>query len=134
VGADPDADALTPASGPQKKTRFSAHESEAGEAAAKAKLARAEARATTRPVAAAPIEDATEKHQAAPLGLNGDTVRKQKHPKRKKGETKERLQEKPKPSDTPATVAPTVNPNLGGGATVPSSSTTTPPATTPPQQ
>jgi hypothetical protein len=88
----------------------------------------AEATPTTRPVAAAPIEDATEKHQATPLGLNGDTVKKKKAPKRKKGEAKERLQEKPKPSDVPATVAPTVNPNLGGGAVIPSSSnTTTPP-------
>jgi peptidyl-prolyl cis-trans isomerase SurA len=128
VGADPDADVLATTSGPQKKTRFAAHESEADEAAAKAKLNKAEAKATTRPVAAAPIEDATEKHQATPLGLNGDTVKKKKAPKRKKGEAKERLQEKPKPSDVPATVAPTVNPNLGGGAVIPSSSnTTTPP-------
>jgi peptidyl-prolyl cis-trans isomerase SurA len=135
VGADPDTDAFAAKNGPQKKTRFSAHESEADEASAKAKLVKAEAKATTRPVVAAPVEDATEKHQATPLGLNGDTVKKQKNPKRKKGEAKERLQEKPKPSDTPVKVAPTVNPNLGGGATVPSSSTTTtPPATTPPQQ
>jgi len=130
VGVDPDADALTPTSGPQKKTRFAAHESEADEAAAKAKLVKAEAKATTRPVAAAPVEDATEKHQAAPLGLNGDTVKKQKAPKRKKGDPKERLQEKPKPSDAPTTVAPTVNPNLGGGAAPSSSTTTTPPPTT----
>ena len=135
VGADPDADAFAAKNGPQKKTRFAAHESEADEAAAKARLVKAEAKATTRPVAAAPIEDATEKHQATPLGLNGDTVKKQKHPKRQKGEAKERLQEKPKPTDTPVKVAPTVNPNLGGGATVPSSSTTTtPPTTTPPPQ
>jgi peptidyl-prolyl cis-trans isomerase SurA len=130
VGADPDADALAARPGPQKKTRYAAHESEADEAAAKAKLAKAEAKATTRPVAAAPVEDATEKHQAAPLGLNGDTVKKQKAPKRKKGEAKERLQEKAKPTDPPAPVAPTVNPNLGGGAGIPSSSTTT----TPPPQ
>jgi peptidyl-prolyl cis-trans isomerase SurA len=130
TGVDPDADALTPVSGPQRKTRFAEHQTDAEEAVAKARLAKAEAKATIRPVAAAPIEDATEKHQAAPLGLNGDTVKKQKAPKRKKGDAKERLQEKAKPSDAPTTVAPTVNPNLGGGAVVPSSSTTT----TPPPQ
>ena len=132
VGADAgaDEDALAAKNGPQKKTRFSAHENEADEAAAKVKLAKAEAKATTRPVPAAPVQDATEKHQAAPLGLNGDTTKKQKTPKRKKGDPKERLQEKPKPSDTAAPVAPTVNPNLGAPATQPASPAT---ATPPPQ-
>ena len=128
VGAEPDADVLAPNAGPQRKTRFAEHQSDADEAVAKAKLAKAETKATIRPVAAAPIEDATEKHQAAPLGLNGDTVKKQKAAKRKKGEAKERLQEKAKPSDAPTTVAPTVNPNLGAGAVTPSSSTTTTPS------
>jgi peptidyl-prolyl cis-trans isomerase SurA len=127
TGADAENEEVATDTAPQKKTRFSAHESEADEAAARAKLARAEAKATTRPVAVTPVEDASRKVQSAPLGLNGDTTKKVKPPKRKKGEEKERLQEKPKPVDTPVVVAPTVNPNLGAPAT-------TPPATTPPPQ
>jgi peptidyl-prolyl cis-trans isomerase SurA len=130
TGVDADVDSLTASTGPQKKTRFAAHQNDAEEATAKAKLVKAEAKATIRPVVAAPAEDATEKHQAAPLGLNGDTTKKQKHPKRQKGEVKERLQEKPKTVDAPATVAPTVNPNLGAPATQPATTTTPPPAST----
>ena len=100
TGVDSDADPLAANAGPQKKTRFAAHQSDAEEATAKARLVRAEAKATVRPIAAAPVEDATEKHQATPLGLNGDTTKKQKPPKRKKGEAKERLQEKPKTART----------------------------------
>ena len=126
VGADTENEEIATNAGPQKKTRFSSREGEAAEASAKAKLAKAEVKATTRPVPTAPVEDATQKVQSAPLGLNGDTTKKQKHPKRQKGEEKERLQEKPKTVDTPAPVAPTVNPNLGG-APAPAPSTTPPP-------
>ena len=127
TGDDPDADASTASDGPHKKTRFSAHESEAEEAAAKVKLAKAEAKASTRPIAQTPVEDATEKHQAAPLGLNGDTTKKPKKRKRQKGEVKERMQEKAKPTDTVAPVAPTVNPDLAAPSTAPSTSSTTAP-------
>ena len=128
TGADANTEALTANDGPHKKTRFSAHESEAEEAAAKVKLAKAETKASTRPVAQTPVEDATEKHQAAPLGLNGDTTKKPKKRKREKGETKQRMQDKSKPVDTVAPIAPTVNPDLAAPSTAPStSSTTTPP-------
>jgi peptidyl-prolyl cis-trans isomerase SurA len=128
VGADTDNEEIATNTAPTKKTRYSSRETEAAEASAKAKLAKAEVKATARPVPTAPVEDATEKQQAAPLGLNGDTTKKQKPPKRKKGEEKERLQEKPKTVDTPAPVAPTVNPNLGGApAPAPAPTTTTPP-------
>jgi peptidyl-prolyl cis-trans isomerase SurA len=131
TGVDADADPLAPDSGPQKKTRFAAHQTDAEEATAKARLVRAEAKATIRPTVAAPVEDATEKHQAAPLGLNGDTTKEAKKPKRRKGDPKERLQEKAKPTDTPAVVAPTVNPNLAAPATAPEAPPATPPAATP---
>ena len=127
VGADAENEEVAANTAPLKKTRFSSRETEAAEASAKAKLAKAEVKATTRPVPTAPVEDVTQKVQSAPLGLNGDTTKKPKHPKRKKGEEKERLQEKPKTVDTPAPVAPTVNPNLGGAPT-------TAPTTTPPPQ
>jgi peptidyl-prolyl cis-trans isomerase SurA len=126
VGADADADVLGTTAGPQKKTRYSDHQTDTEEANAKAKLVKAEAKATIRPVAVAPVEDANEKHQAGPLGLNGDTTKKKKHAKRKKGEVKERMQEQTKPVETPVVVAPTVNPALGGVAPAPA-------ATTPPQ-
>ncbi len=125
TGVDADADPFAAKDGPHKKTRLSAHESEAEEAAAKVKLAKAETKASTRPIAQTPVEDATEKHQAAPHGLNGDTTVKPKKPKRKKGDVKERLQDKPKPVETAPPIAPTVNPNLAAPSTAPSTSSTT---------
>jgi peptidyl-prolyl cis-trans isomerase SurA len=131
TGADADADPFAPKAGPEKKTRFSAHESQAELDEAKARLAKAEVKATTRPVAATPQQTASEKVQSAPLGLNGDTTRKPKKPKHEKGAPKERMQdEQPKPVETVTPVAPTVNPSLGGAPATPA-----PPATTPaPQQ
>jgi peptidyl-prolyl cis-trans isomerase SurA len=130
TGADADDDPLAAKDVPHKKTRFADQESAAEEATAKARLVKAEAKATTRPVPATPTEDATEKHQAAPLGLNGDTTKKPKKEKRKKGEVKERMQDQTKPADTPTPVAPTVNPDLAVPSSAPASSTSTPP---PPQ-
>jgi len=114
TGADEaDADPFASKTGPQKKVRFSSFEAQAEEKSAKEKLTKAEAKAETRPLPTTPTENADEKLRAQPLGLNGDTVAKQKKPKRQKGEAKERLTEKPaQPKDTPNTVAPTVNPNL----------------------
>jgi peptidyl-prolyl cis-trans isomerase SurA len=128
VGADDDSDPLAAKDGPHKKVRFSSQESAAEEASAKVKLAKAEVKATTRPVPVTPTEDATEKHQATPLGLNGDTTKKPKKEKRKKGEVKERMQDQTKPADTPTPVAPTVNPNLGTPSAPPAA---TAPATPP---
>jgi peptidyl-prolyl cis-trans isomerase SurA len=133
TGADADvADPFASKGGPEKKTRYSSREVQAEVDKANAKLSKAEVKATTRPIAATPTQTATEKVQAAPLGLNGDTVKKTKA-KRKKGDPKERLQEKPKPDTTPVPVAPTVNPVLSGDApatkpTPPSSDTTTLPS------
>jgi len=128
---------------PTKKTRFSSRQQEQTAKVDEAKLNKAEVKATDHPIQATPEEAATEKTQAAPLGLNGDTVKKQPKPKRKKGDPKNRLQDKPKPA-APAPVAPTVNPALGVGsgaspvpaaatpATTPAPATTTPaPAATP---
>jgi peptidyl-prolyl cis-trans isomerase SurA len=128
TGADEDtnADPFAPKTGPQKKVRFSTFEARAEEKSAKDKLAKAETKAEMRPIAETPAENATEKAQAAPLGLNGDTVAKKKTKHQHvKGEVKERMKEKAKqPKETPNTVAPTVNPDLA---------TPVPPATTPAQ-
>ena len=138
VDADTTGDPLAPQSGSERKTRISARESDAEEARAKEKLAKAELKATDRPVAATQAETATEKEQAAPLGLNGDTTKKPKKPKRQKGEAKERLQEQPKPTTTQVPVAQTVNPALAAQpiatpATPPAASTPASPQT-PPQR
>jgi peptidyl-prolyl cis-trans isomerase SurA len=122
-------DPLAAQTGTAKKSRFSSREASAEEDRAKEKLAKAETKATTRPVATTPVENANEKVQAAPLGLNGDTVKKQKKAKRQKGEVKERLQDKPKvaPSDAQP-VAPTVNPALNSPTTTTAPATKTPSA------
>jgi peptidyl-prolyl cis-trans isomerase SurA len=124
---EPEADVPT---GPRVKTRYAAHESDAEIADAKAKLAKAEQKATTRPIAATPTQTVAEKVQSGPLGLNGDTTKKPKKPKRQKGEAKERLQDvATKPVEQPAPVAPTVNPALATGSGVAPS---TPPPSSPP--
>ncbi len=136
TGADEDVDPFAAKdTGPHKKVRISELEAQAQERSAKEKLSKAETKAEMRPVAITPVEDVSEKQQAAPLGIAGvDEVasKKHKHPKRKKGEVKQRfVQQKAKPVEAPSTVAPTVNPNLASPATAPSASTTTAPP--PPQ-
>lgn len=136
-GVDAD-DPLAPAAAPERKTRFSAREHETEEKHAEGKLVKAERAASVRPVAASSTESRDEKQQAAPLGLNGDTAKKPKKPKRQKGEAKERLQDKPKEVEVAAPApAPTVNPaTLGAGsggtrpATPPANDRTSLPATT----
>lgn len=123
TGAEPEADPAAAAAGPHKKIRFSSEESKVEEKSAKKKVTKAEAKASARPVVQTSTEDATEKQQAGPLGLNGDTTKKPKKRKHIKGEVKERLQDKnTKPAPAPVVVAPTVNPNLAAPSAAPSSS------------
>jgi peptidyl-prolyl cis-trans isomerase SurA len=127
-------DPLAPQEGPRKKTRYTARQADVQLAKANDRAVKASQHQQAHPVAATTDEKVTEKVQAQPLGLKGDTVKKQPK-KRKKGEAKERLQEKPKEVDKTIPVAPTVNPTLGGSAvpaTTPSAdSTTLPPANAP---
>jgi peptidyl-prolyl cis-trans isomerase SurA len=125
TGADVDstsdnAGALAPVEGNTKKTRFSSTQTKAEVDRANAKLSKAETKATIRPVAATHEATADEKARSGPLGLNGDQVKKVKK-KKNKDAPKERLQEKVKPVETTAPIAPTVNPLVTGG-----SSSTTP--------
>lgn len=110
------------AAAPDHKTRFSERQNQSEEKRDQNKLVKAEERMQDRPVQATPQETADEKHQAAPLGLNGDTAKKQKH-KRKKGEPKERMQEaaqkKAEEEANKPKVAPTVNPDLTAPVTTP---------------
>ncbi len=79
TGADEEAaDPFATAAGAHKKVRFSTFEAQAEEKSAKERLTKAEAKAETRPLPTTPAENADEKLRAQPLGLNGDTVAKQK--------------------------------------------------------
>lgn len=131
----PDVNPLTPTAPEAKKTRFASRERivlAEKKAAKKRKIKEKEA---AKPEPMTPEELATQKTQAAPLGLNGDTAKKKKKVK-VKGAKKERLENKPKPSTTPPPApAPTVNPSIGEGplGTAPvsaqPSTPTAPPAT-----
>jgi len=109
-------DPFAPKVVPHKKFRYTDLESQAEEKKAKKQVAEAEAKAQMRPIIATTQQSTSEKLQSAPLGLDGDTVKKKKAPrhKRKKNEAKVRMREKPQPKTQaqPATVAPTVNPEL----------------------
>jgi peptidyl-prolyl cis-trans isomerase SurA len=125
-------DSLTPKTVSDHKARFSDREKQAEEEKAKTKTVKAVHHAQERPLQATSAEVQDEKHQAAPLGLNGDTsAKKRKHVK---GDPKERLQEKPAPTPPP-TVTPeaTVNPTLTASpvkSTTTTSTTTDQPAAT----
>jgi len=122
---------LTPAAPERKKTRFAATEQAAKVKKATTVTAKQQEKVIAKPVAMTSDEKATAQTQAAPLGLNGDTTKKPKKPKKVKGQPKERLQDKPaetKPVAPP--VDQTVNPALAPTAIPPA---TTPPPATPPQ-
>ncbi len=141
VGPEAEANVLAPPPPPTHKTRFSQRQNEQVEQRAEEKVAKAEVKASIRPVAATATQRADEKQQAGPLGLNGDTTKKVKQ-KRAKGEAKRRIEQKAKPSG-PAPLAPTVNPAAVGSPAItsagapsdtgtsskPSSDTTTLPST-----
>jgi len=136
ISATSDPDPLAPKTAVTGKTRYSYRaKTEAADKAAK-KAAQQKEKIASRPAGPTADELATEKTQAAPLGLNGDTATKKK-PQKEKGAPKERLQDK----DTkPAPEAPapdqTVNPALGAtpaGLTPNAPTSTTPPPSTTPQ-
>ncbi len=140
-----------------KKVRFAATEPVVKQKKIKAIAAKKQDRIIATATPAGAEEKADMKEQAAPLGLNGDTVAKAKKAKkdskkRVKGAPKERLQDKPETKPTPAPapaltanpkLAPTdlptqptkpqTPPNSSTPGSVPSQSDTTlPPATQPP--
>jgi peptidyl-prolyl cis-trans isomerase SurA len=129
VNAD---DPLAPVAAPEHKTRFSSRAKEVAVAKKQDRSFKAKEKAVSAPIPVSEEEKSTEKVQAAPLGLNGDTARKKKKAKlkRKKGDPKERMQEAPKPvAATPAPVDNTVNPKSIGG--VPPAGAATAPGFTP---
>ena len=126
-----EADPLAPQQPVFGKKRYSDREKEV-QAAKKAKqAAKVKEKAIETSIPVTSEEQATQQTQAAPLGLNGDTAKKQKK-KRAKGEAKERIQKKVK---EPAGPAPEPMPYRTPPADTktPSSDNSTVPATTAPQ-
>lgn len=133
TGVDANEEPLAPQDAPTHKTRLSQRQVAQDDAHLQSKVVKADAKASVHPVKPDVQTDASEAHRAAPLGLNGDTTKKIKK-KRKKGDPKERLQEKPKEVDTSQPIAPTVNPALGGSApSLPPAAPTIPQAPATPQ-
>ncbi len=136
ISATSDPDPLAPKTVSGTKTRFSSREKEFKAEKVAVKQAKVREKAAATPAGPGVQEVATQKTQAAPLGLNGDTATKKKNVK-VKGAAKERLQDK-RPDATPNnSIAPTVNPSLGTTTegTTPAAGTadqtTLPPATAP---
>jgi peptidyl-prolyl cis-trans isomerase SurA len=88
---------------PTGKTRYSDRAKQVNAQKKVAKVKKVNEKVAAGPVAASPEEKATEKAQAAPLGLNGDTSKKKKSKQPKnKNAPKERLQNQPPKPATPA--------------------------------
>jgi peptidyl-prolyl cis-trans isomerase SurA len=90
----PDADPTAPPAAPRAKTRFSSREIEVKQRKVDAKKTKVAEKAKATPIAATTEEQQTHTAQAEALGLNGSNA-KPKKVKRKKGDPKERLQQKP---------------------------------------
>ena len=127
--ASSDPDPLTPKVASEGKTRYSSRAKTEAATKAANKTAKAQDKAKATPIAATSEEKLSEKTQAAPLGLNGDTAKKKKTEKTK-DTPKERIQDKPK---EPAAPAPEPMPYRPPPPTTPGSApAATPPADTPP--
>jgi len=135
-------DPLTPVAAPVKKTRYSSRAPEVKLRKTKVKAAKANEKTIATPVSMTTEEKATKQTQSTALGLNGDTTKKKK--KRKKGDPKERLQEKaPEPKTDkyanptgPGTANDLSKTPVGGAAgttpaPAPAPAAPTPPAGTP---
>jgi peptidyl-prolyl cis-trans isomerase SurA len=110
---DADYNPLAPKAPERKKTRYSARAKTERAQKAKAKTVKAQEKAASAPTPMNSVEKATQQTQAAPLGLNGDTVKKKKK-KKVKGAKKERLQNQaPKPAPPPPVETPSKAPDRG---------------------
>lgn len=137
ISPSSDVDPLAPKTVDTGKTRFSAKDKEVRAEKLAVKQAKVREKVAATPNGPDVDETATQKAQAAPLGLNGDTASK-KNKTKVKGAAKERLQGKKPDATQDSPIAPTVNPTLGASpsGTAPSASpsadtTTLPPATAP---
>ena len=124
---------------PTGKTRYSDRAKQVSAQKKATKVKKINEKVAAGPVAATPEEKATEKAQAAPLGLNGDTSKKKKAKQAKdKTAPKERLQNQPpKPAAPAPEETPSKAPDRGTAQEgilppqKPADSTTVPPNTPP---
>ena len=135
-----EANPLAPVAAPQQKTRYSARAKGVKQEKISKKTAKVNEKVAAKAAPMTDEEKAAAQTQAAPLGLSGDTVKKQKK-KRVKGAAKERLQNQapkpagPPPVETPAKAADrgtSYEGTAGRPKTAPTSDQTTlPPAAAP---
>jgi peptidyl-prolyl cis-trans isomerase SurA len=136
VGPNP-LDAKAPPAG---KTRYSTRAKQVSEEKKATKAKKAKEKVVAGPVALSSDEKAAAQTQAAPLGLNGDTVKNSKKKKQPKDKDapKERLQNQPpkppapKPEETPSKAPDRGTPQEGVLPSAPKTPDTTVPPTTPP--
>ena len=100
ANAAPEDDPLTPKAAPRAKTRYSSREVEVKQKKVAAQQAKVADKVRATPTVATTDEKQAKAVQADALGLNGSDAKKKKA-KRKKGEPKERLQEKPVEAKAP---------------------------------
>jgi peptidyl-prolyl cis-trans isomerase SurA len=136
--SDTGANPLEEKAAPTGKTRYSARAKEVTAEKKVAKVKKTQEKIAAGPIAASPEEKATEKVQAAPLGLNGDTSKKKKKQPKDKNAPKERLQNQaakppaPAPQETPSKSPDRGTPQEGILPPAPKPpDSTAPPATTP---
>jgi peptidyl-prolyl cis-trans isomerase SurA len=124
---------------PTGKTRYSSRAKEVSAEKKTAKVRKINEKVAAGPVAPTTEESASEKTQAAPLGLNGDTSKKKKKQPKDKNAPKERLQNQapkpaaPPPAETPSKASDRGTPQEGILPPAPKTpdSTTVPPNTPP---
>ena len=98
--AENDTDPLAPKAAPHAKTRFSSREPEIKQKKVQAQQAKLVDKVNATPLAAPSDEKQAKVVQAGALGLNGSDAKKKKA-KRKKGDPKDRLQQKPEEAKAP---------------------------------
>lgn len=139
ANANPDFNPLDQQPTVHKKTRFSDREKEVQAKKKKQKALKAQEKIAATPSPETANEKVTQQVQSAPLGLNGDTVKKKKK-KKVKGEKKERMQQqapappKPAPVETPAYAPGRATPQEGtpdAGKPAPATPPSTAPSSTP---
>ncbi len=100
ANAPADTDPLAPKTASRGKTRYSSREPEVKQKKVEVKQAKLVEKVRATPIAATSDEKQTKATQAQALGLNGSDAKKKKA-KRKKGDPKERIQEKPEEAKAP---------------------------------
>ena len=117
--ANPDYNPLDQQTTVHKKTRFSDREKEVEAKKRQQKALKAKEKVIATPAPETAQEKVTQQVQSAPLGLNGDTVKKKKK-KKVKGEKKQRMEQQ---APAPPKAAPEETPAIAPGRATPQEGT-----------